>query len=87
MMTFHSPQPSCARRIYKQANAGAFNFTPQIASSIYAVAFTKRVKSDATIFGSRCSRTVIGYRLDRVQALPLVFTRFLCPRGSRGESA
>lgn len=70
-MPFHSPQPSCARRVCKQAIAGTFNFTSQIASSIYAVVFTKRVKPDATIFGSRCSRTVIGYRLDRVQALPL----------------
>ena len=70
-MTFHSPQPSCARHVCKQPNAGTFNFTSQIASSIYAVAFTKRVKPDATIFGSRCSRTVVGYRLDRVQALPL----------------
>ena len=70
-MTFHTPQPSCARRVGKQAIAGMFNFTSQIASSIYAVTFTKRVKSDAAIFGSRCSRTVVGYRLDRVQALPL----------------
>ena len=70
-MTFRSPQPSCARRVCKQAIVGTFNFTPQIASSIYAAAFTKRVKPDATIFGSRCSRTVVGYRLDRVQALPL----------------
>lgn len=70
-MTFRSPQPSCARRVCKQASADTFNFTSQIASSIFAVAFTKRVKLDATIFGSRCSRTVVGYRLDRVQALPL----------------
>jgi len=71
MMTFRSPQPSCARHVCKQANADTFNFTPQIASSICAVAFTKRVKPDAAIFGSRCSRTVIGYRLDRVHALLL----------------
>lgn len=70
-MTFHSQQPSCARRVCKQANAATFIFTSQIASSIFAVAFTKRVKPDATIFGARCSRTVVGYCLDRVQALPL----------------
>jgi hypothetical protein len=70
-MTFYSPQPSRARRVCKQASADTFNFTSHIASSIYAVTFTKRVKPDATIFGSRCSRTVVGYRLDRVQALPL----------------
>ena len=71
MMTFHSPQLTCVRRVCKQANVGTFNFTSLIASSIYAVAFTKRVKPDAAIFESRCSRTVVGYRLDRVQALPL----------------
>jgi len=70
-MTFHSPQPNCARRVQRKADAGRFNFTPQIASSIYAVAFTKRVKPGATIFGSRCSRTVVGYRLDRGHALLL----------------
>ena len=54
-----------------------FNFTSQIATSICTVIFTNRVKPDATIFKSRCSRTVVCYRLDRVQALPLVWTRFL----------
>jgi len=76
-MIFHTPQPSCVRRVCKQAHAGTLIFTSQIASSICAVAFTKRVKRDAAIFGSRCSRTVVGYRLDRVQALPLVWTRIL----------
>jgi len=71
MTAFYSRQPNCARRVCKQANAGAFNFTSQNTPSIYAVAFTKRVKPDAAIFGARCSRTVVGYRLDRVQALPL----------------
>jgi len=76
-MIFYSPQPSCARRIQRKANADTFNFTPQIASAICVIAFTKRVKPDTTIFGSRCSRTVIGYRLDRGHALLLVRTRFL----------
>ena len=39
--------------------------------------FTKRVKTDATIFKSRCSRTVVCYRFNRVEALPLVSTRIL----------
>jgi hypothetical protein len=71
MTAFYSRRPSCARRVCKQANTGTFNFTPQIASSICAVAFTKRVKPDAIIFGARCSRTVLCYRFDRVDALPL----------------
>jgi hypothetical protein len=87
MMTFRSPQPNCARHVCKQANADTFNFTPQIASSICAVAFTKPVKPDAAIFGSRCSRTVIGYRLDRVEALPLVKTRFLRLANSSPKTA
>src|SRR5208282_5347454 len=77
MITFLSQQTDCARRPRKNENAATFNFASQIASSICAVMFTKRVKYDATIFKSRCSRTVVCYRLNRVQALPLVSTRFL----------
>ena len=77
MITFHSQQSDCARRPRKNENAATFNFASQIASSICAVMFTKRVKHDATIFKLRCSRTVVCYRLIRVQALPLVSTRFL----------
>jgi hypothetical protein len=39
--------------------------------------FTKRVKSNTTIFTSRCSRMVMCYRLYTKQALPLNFVRFL----------
>jgi hypothetical protein len=77
MITFHLRQSDCARHPRKNENAATFNFASQIAPSICAVMFTKRVKNDATIFKSRCSRTVVCYRLNRVQALPLVSTRFL----------
>ena len=77
MITFHSQQPDCARRPRKNENAATFNFASQIAPSICAVMFTKRVKHDASIFKLRCSRTVVCYRLDRMQALPLNFVRFL----------
>jgi hypothetical protein len=77
MITFHSRQSDCARRARKNKNAGTINFTSQIASSICTATFTNRVKLGATIFKSRCSRTVFCYRLDRVEALPLVKTRFL----------
>ncbi len=77
MTTFHPRQSDCGRRVHKKANASALNFTSQIASSICTVMFTKHVKPDATIFKSRCSRTVLCYRFDRVEALPLVKTRFL----------
>ena len=77
MIIFHSQQSDRARRPRKNENAATFNFASQIEPSICAVMFTKRVKHDATIFKSRCSRTVVCYRLDRVQALPLVRTRFL----------
>jgi hypothetical protein len=76
MITFHLRQSDCARHPRKNENAATFNFASQIAPSICAVMFTKRVKHDATIFKSRCSRTVVCYRLNRVQALPLVSTRF-----------
>jgi len=77
MITFLSLQSNCARHVRKNENADTVNFTPQIAPSICTVTFTIRVKPDATIFKSRCSRTVLCYRFDRVEALPLVWTRFL----------
>ena len=77
MNTFHSRQTDHDRHARKNENTGTLNFTSQIAPSICTVTFTKRVKPDATIFKSRCSRTVLCYRFDRVEALPLVWTRFL----------
>ena len=77
MTTFYSRQRDRARPACKKANANTFNFTSQIAPSICTVIRTKRVKRDATIFKSRCSRTVLCYRFDRVEALPLNFVRFL----------
>ena len=75
MITFHSRQSDCAQRAQENQNAGAFNFTSQIASSICTVIQTKRFKIDATIFKSRCSRTVLCYRLDRVYALPFSWAK------------
>jgi len=77
MIIFHSRQSDCARHVRKNENADTFNFVSQIASSNCTVMFTKRVKPDATIFKSRCSRTIVCYRFDRVEALPLNFVRFL----------
>ena len=77
MITFHSRQPDCDRRARKNENSDTVNFTSQIASLICTATFTTRVKLGATIFKSRCSRTVLCYRFDRVEALPLVWTRFL----------
>jgi hypothetical protein len=77
MITFHSRQSDCARHVRKNENADTFKFVSQIASSICTFTFTKCVELDATIFKSRCSRTVVCYRFDRVEALPLNFVRFL----------
>jgi hypothetical protein len=77
MNTFHSRQTDCDRHARKNENTGTLYFTSQIAPSICTVIRTKRVKRDATIFKSRCSRTVLCYRFDRVEALPLNFVRFL----------
>ena len=87
MTTFHSRQSDCDRRTHKNENAATVNFAPQFAPSIYTVAFTKREKSDATIFNSRCSRTVLCYRFDRVEALPLVSTRILRLANSSPKTA
>jgi len=77
MTPFHPQQSNRGRRVRKNANANTFNFTSQIAPPICAVMHTEHDKSDATIFKPLCSRTVVCYRLYRVQALPLVRTRFL----------
>jgi hypothetical protein len=87
MITFHSSQPDCDRHARKNENASTVNFITQIAPSICALMHTKRVKTDATIFKSRCSRMVVCYRLDRVQALPLVWTRFLRLANSSPKTA
>jgi hypothetical protein len=71
MITFHSQQSDCARRARKNENAGTFNFVSQIALPICTVMHSKRVKTDATIFRSWCSRTVVCCRFYRVDALPL----------------
>ncbi len=76
MTTFHSRQTSFGRRVRKQANASTFKFTSHITPSICSIMLTKRDKSSATIFTSRCSRTVMRYRFYRVQALPLSWLRF-----------
>jgi hypothetical protein len=76
MITFHSRQSNCAWQARKNENAGTVNFTSQIASLICTATFTNRVKLGATIFKSMCSRTVVCYRFDRVEALPLNFVRF-----------
>jgi hypothetical protein len=87
MITFLYQQSDCARHVRKNENADTVNFTSQIASSICTVMFTKHVKPDATIFKSRCSRTVVCYRLNRVQALPLVWTRILRLANSSPKTA
>jgi len=87
MTIFYSRQRDRARPAYKKANADTFNFASQIASPIYIVMHTKRVKTDATSFESRCSRMVMCYRFYRVEALPLVKTRFLRLANSSPKTA
>jgi hypothetical protein len=87
MITFHSRRLDCGRRARKNKNADTFNFTSQFASSICIATFTNRVEPDATIFKSRCSRTVVCYRFGRVEAEPLVRTRFLRLANSLPKSA
>ena len=87
MITFHSSQSDCDRHARKNENAGTVNFITQIAPSICTAMNTKRVKTDATIFKPRCSRTGMCYRRDRVQALPLVWTRFLRLANSSSKTA
>ena len=76
MTTFYSRQRDRARPAYKKANADTFNFASQIASPIYTVIHTKRVKTDATSFESRCSRTVMFAAGGIIAALGTGFPKF-----------
>ena len=76
MTAFQHQQPDCARRAPKKADADTFKFTSQIASSICTVMLTNRVKLDAVMFKSRCSRTAICYRFYARDALLLNCVRF-----------
>jgi hypothetical protein len=87
MTTFHSRQSDDARRTHKNVNTSAINFTSQIPPSICAVMFTEHDKSSVTILKALCKRTGVGYRLYRVQALPLVWTRFLRLANSSPKTA
>ncbi len=75
MITFHLRHSASEQRARKNEHASALNYTSQIAPSICTLTITKRDKPDATIFKSRCSRTAVCYRLNRVDALPLIFIR------------
>lgn len=77
MTPFHPQQSNRGRRVRKNANANTFNFTSQIAPPICAAMHTEHDKSDATIFKSLCKRMAVSKCFYRVEALPLVKTRFL----------
>ncbi len=77
MITFHSRQSGDAGRTRKNENADTFNFASQISPSICAVMHTKHNKHGATIFKSLCKRMAVSKCFYRVEALPLVRTRFL----------
>jgi hypothetical protein len=87
MITFHSRQSDCARCARKHKNAGAINFTSQIASSICTVAFTRSQIFGATIFTSQRSRLSLVCIFRQVEALPLSFVRFLRLANSSPKNA
>ena len=60
----------------KNESAGTLNFRSRIASSICTVMLTKRVKLNAVMFKSRCSRTAVSYRFYTRDAKPLNCVRF-----------
>jgi hypothetical protein len=76
MTPFHPQQSNRGRCVRKNANVNTFNFTSQIAPPICAVMHTEHDKSDTTIFKSLCKRMAVNKCFYRVEALPLVKTRF-----------
>jgi hypothetical protein len=87
MTTFHSRQSGDARRTRKNENTGTLNFASQIPPSICAVMHAKHDKRGATIFKSLCKRTAVSKCFYRVEALPLVWTRFLRLANSSPKTA
>ena len=77
MTTLHLWQRNRVQHFGKYESAGTLNFGSQIASSICTVMLTKRVKLDAVMFKSRCSRTAVSYRFYTRDALLLNCVRFL----------
>ncbi len=80
MTPFHPQQSNRGRCVRKNANVNTFNFTSQIAPPICAVMHTEHDKSDTTIFKSLCKRMAVNKCFYRVEALPLVKTRFFSAR-------
>jgi hypothetical protein len=87
MTTFHSRQSGDARRARKYENADTFNFASQIPPSICAVMHTKHDKRGATILKALCKRMAVSKCFYRVEALPLVWTRFLWLANSSPKTA
>jgi hypothetical protein len=87
MTTFHSRQSGNARRTRKNENTGPLNFPSHIPPSICAVMHTKHDKRGATIFKSLCKRMAVSKCFYRVEALPLVKTRFLRLANSSPKTA
>jgi hypothetical protein len=77
MITFDSLQSDCARHVRKNEFSITVNFASQIALSICTVVFAKRVKTNATIFKSWCSRLSLICHPIHGPALPFSFVRFL----------
>jgi hypothetical protein len=87
MTPFHPQQSNRGRCVRKNANVNTFNFTSQIAPPICAVMHTEHDRSDATIFKSLCKRMAVSKCFYRVEALPLVWTRFLRLANSSPKTA
>ena len=76
MTTLHLWQRNRVQHFGKNESAGTLNFRSRIASSICTVMLTKRVKLNAVMFKSRCSRTAVSYRFYTRDALLLNCVRF-----------
>jgi hypothetical protein len=86
MITFLSQESDCAGMLAKTKTPTRLILRHKLHHQ-FALMHTKHDKRGATIFESRCSRTVLCYRFDRVEAEPLVRTRFLRLANSLPKSA
>ena len=77
MTTFHSRQSDCGRGVRKNANASTFQIHVTKCTTKLRAQVHEARKIQCNNFSTWCNHKVQCYRFNEVQALPLVWTRFL----------
>ena len=87
MTAFHSRQLDCGRRIRQKADTNAFQISITSSTAKLHGSFRETRIIVCNNFSSCCNHKVQCYRFNEVQALPLVWTRFLRLANSSPKTA